>query len=83
MKVLVLGAGMMGRAIAYDLSVYSGFEKIIISDNDTRTRNSAKKFLKGTNVDVVPINVDKLNQVKNYFQKVDVVVSAVPYRFNF
>jgi len=83
MKVLILGAGMMGRAIAYDLDLFSGFEKIIIGDNDTKTRNSAKKFFKGTNVDVVPINVDKLNQVKDYFQKVDVVVSAVPYRFNF
>ena len=83
MKVLVLGAGMMGRVIAYDLDLFSGFERIIISDNDTKTRNSAKKFLKETNVDVVPINVDKLNQVKNYFQKVDVVVSAVPYQFNF
>lgn len=83
MKVLVLGAGMMGRAIAYDLSLYSSFKKIIIADNDVQTRNSAKEFLKETNVDVVPLSVDKSNQVKNNFQKVDVVISAVPYRYNF
>lgn len=83
MNVLVLGCGMMGRAIAYDLSLFSGFEKVIIGDKDTQTRNSAKEFLKGTNVDVIQINVDKSNQIKNHFQKVDVVVSAVPYRFNF
>ena len=83
MKVLVIGAGMMGRAIAYDLSMFSGFEKIIIGDKDIRTRNSAKEFLKGTNADVIPVNADKSDEVKKQFQKVDVVISAVPYRFNF
>ncbi|MBE3139684.1 MAG: saccharopine dehydrogenase NADP-binding domain-containing protein, partial [Thermoplasmata archaeon] len=75
MNVLVLGCGMMGRAIAYDLSLFSGFEKIIIGDKDTQTRNSAKEFLKGTNVDVIPVNADKTNEVKKHFQKVDVVIS--------
>jgi len=83
MNVLVLGCGMMGRAIAYDLSLFSGFEKIIIGDKDTQTRNSAKDFLKGTSVDVISVNADKSNEVKKNFQKVDVVISAVPYRFNY
>jgi len=83
MNVLVLGCGMMGRAIAYDLSLFSGFETIVIGDKDTQIRNSAKEFLKGTNVDVVPINADKSNEIKKHFQKVDVVISAVPYRFNY
>jgi lysine 6-dehydrogenase len=83
MNVLVLGAGMMGRAIAYDLSLFSRFEKILIGDKDTQTRNSAKEFLKRTNVDVIPVNADKINEVKNQFQKIDVVISALPYRFNY
>ena len=69
MKVLVLGAGMMGRAIAYDLSLFSDFEKIIIGDKDTQTRNSAKEFLKGTNVDVIPVNADKSNRDQEPFSK--------------
>jgi lysine 6-dehydrogenase len=83
MNVLVLGAGMMGRAIAYDLSLFSGFEKIIIGDKDTQTRKSAKEFLKGINVDMISVNADNLNEVKKQFQKVDVVISALPYRFNY
>jgi saccharopine dehydrogenase-like NADP-dependent oxidoreductase len=62
MRYLVLGAGMMGRAIAYDLSVFSAFEKIMLGDKDSQTRNSAKQFLKGTNVDVIPINADKIQR---------------------
>jgi lysine 6-dehydrogenase len=83
MNVLVLGCGMMGRAIAYDLSLFSGFEKIILGDKNSQTSNSAKKFLKGRHIDIIPINADKSNEIKKHFQKVDVVISAVPYRFNF
>jgi len=45
MKILVLGAGMMGRAIAYDLNKYSNFKDITIADEDKQTIQSAKKFL--------------------------------------
>jgi lysine 6-dehydrogenase len=83
MNVLVLGAGMMGRAIAYDLSLFSGFEKISIGDKDTQTRSSAKEFLKETPVKVIPVNAGNSNEVKKQFQKVDVVISALPYRFNY
>jgi len=83
MKILVLGAGMMGRAIVYDLFRFSHFDEILLGDNDLQTRNSAKKFLKETNVDVIPLNADKINQLRNYFRNVDVVISAIPYRFNY
>ena len=69
MNVLVLGAGMMGRAIAYDLSLFSGFEKIIIGDKDTQTRISAKEFLKGINVNVIPVNADESNESKKAVSK--------------
>ena len=48
MKVLVLGAGMMGRAIAYDLSQFSNFDEILIGEKDSNTRTSARQFLQGT-----------------------------------
>jgi lysine 6-dehydrogenase len=83
MKVLVLGAGMMGRAIAYDLSRFSNFEEIFIGDKNIQTRNSAKEFLKDTNVDVIPVNTDRTNQLKNHFQKVEVAISAIPYQYNY
>ena len=37
MKIVILGSGMMGRAIAYDLSKYSNFESITITDKDRKT----------------------------------------------
>lgn len=83
MKVLVLGAGMMGRAIAYDLDRFSNFDEILIGERDNTIRLSAKQFLKGTRVKVIPADADKTSKVKDLFQKVDVAISAVPYRFNY
>jgi len=53
MDVIILGAGMMGRAIAYDLCNYSNFERITLADNDSQTMDSAQSFLKGKTVDFV------------------------------
>lgn len=83
MKVLVIGAGLMGRAIAYDLDRFSNFDEILLGDKEVQTRDLAKKFLKDTNVDVIPINVEKTKHLRNYLKKVDVAISAIPYRFNF
>jgi lysine 6-dehydrogenase len=82
MKALVLGAGMMGRAIAYDLSRFSHFDEIVIGEKDPKTRASAKRFLQETNVRVIPLNVERTQKVREQFQKTDVALSAVPYYYN-
>jgi lysine 6-dehydrogenase len=83
MKVLVLGAGMMGRAIAYDLNKFSNFDKILIGDSNKLTCTSAKRFLRNTAVKVISVNADRTNEVRKQLQKVDVAISAIPYRYNY
>jgi len=83
MNILVLGAGMMGRAIAYDLGMFSRFKKIIVGDKDRKILASAGAFLKGKRIEITTINVDNGSDVKKQFQNSDVVISAVPYRFNY
>jgi lysine 6-dehydrogenase len=83
MKVFVLGCGMMGRAIAYDLARFSDFEEITMGDANGKVLSSAKKFLKGTKVKVVKANALETKTMKTLFQNVDVVISAIPYQFNF
>jgi lysine 6-dehydrogenase len=82
MKIIVLGAGMMGRAIAYDLCKYSNFENITITDKDRKTLNVTEKFLEDQEIDFDKLDIEKTNDVKKYFEKNDVVISAVPYIFN-
>ncbi|MCK5459247.1 MAG: saccharopine dehydrogenase NADP-binding domain-containing protein, partial [Thermoplasmatales archaeon] len=80
MKITVLGAGMMGRAVAFDLEKYSNFSKITVADKDDQTLQSAKFFLKGKKLDFSIINVNDSKEVKKHFQHADVAISAVPYR---
>jgi lysine 6-dehydrogenase len=83
MKVMVLGAGMMGRAIAYDLSKHSNFEEIIVVDKDKATLKSAEKFLENQDVSFDILDVENKDDIKSKFQKYDVVISATPYSFNY
>jgi len=83
MKITVLGAGMMGRAIAYDLCKHSNFDNITIADKNDETLQSAEKFLERNNIDFTRLNVENKNEVKKHFQNTDIAVSAIPYRFNY
>jgi len=83
LNILVLGAGMMGRAIAYDLCNFSNFDKITIVDSNRKTLQSAEKFLAKEIVNFDALDINKKIDVKNIFQENDVVISAVPYRYNF
>ena len=83
MKILVLGAGMMGRAIAYDLSEFSKFDKITIADKDENAIDDSKQFLKNKEISYETLDVENLTEVKEIFQKYDVVISAIPYFFNY
>ena len=83
MDILVIGAGMMGRAVAFDLATFSKFEKITISDRDKETLESAKKFLADKKINHELIDDKDEEKVKDNFKKYDVVVSAIPYHFNY
>jgi len=83
MKILVLGAGMMGRAIAYDLSKYSNFDNITLVDKNRKTLQSAEKSLEKKPINYNILDVKKRKDVMNYFQNNDIVISAVQYKYNY
>ena len=71
MKILILGSGMMGRAIAYDLSKFSNFNNVTVADRDKQTIQSAERFLDGKNIDFINMDVEDTKDVKNHFQNID------------
>jgi lysine 6-dehydrogenase len=83
MKVVVLGAGMMGRAIAYDMCKYPNFDSVAIADKDKQILQSVKKSLKRKEIYFHTLDVEKIKDVKENFQQYDIAISAVPYRFNY
>ena len=75
MKVLVLGAGNVGKAIAYDLS---GDFEVWVGDKSKERLENIKEFAS-------PIEVDASNmgELVEVMGKFDLIIGALPGRFGF
>jgi len=83
MNAIVIGAGMMGRAIVHDLYEHSKFDSIAIADKDKKTLYAAEKFLKEKEIDYFTLDVGKIDDLKKTLKNYDLAISAVPYKFNY
>ena len=83
MDAIILGAGMMGRAIAFDLCKFSNFDKITIVDKNRLSLKTTEEFLNNHDVNYDFINLKKIDQIKKHFKKNDLAISAVPYNYNY
>jgi len=82
MRLLVLGAGMMGSAIAYDLSRREEPEEIHIADRERERAEAVAGRLADRRV--VPHRLDATapHAVRELMADCDVAISAVPYFLN-
>jgi lysine 6-dehydrogenase len=85
-KYAILGAGMQGPAVAYDLARFGDAGIIYLADIDEeRATQKAEWVNRLLQREIVyPRRVDALDdqQVLRYFEQADVVVSAVPWQMN-
>ncbi|MBA4311868.1 MAG: saccharopine dehydrogenase [Chlorobiaceae bacterium] len=81
MKALVIGAGMMGSALAYDLAHSDDVAKVYLADIDFDRAESAAKNI-GTNVVPVKLDVNSHDDVVYVMEQVDVVCGATSYNHN-
>lgn len=82
MKVVVLGAGLMGKEVARDLVVSEKVEKVYLADIDV---DAAQEFaIKFNSSKIEAIELDAWNDeaLKQTIQKGDVCVNALFYAFN-
>ena len=82
MRILVLGAGMMGRAIAYDLTRRAGIDEIILADRDRTLAEEVADWLRDRRVTPRHLDVSAPRAVREAMLGCAVAVSAVPYFFN-
>ena len=81
MNVLVIGAGMMGQALAYDLAHSTGVDLVIIADIDAQRANKAASWI-GKNVASRRLDVHSHNDLIRLMREVDVVTGATSYTHN-
>ncbi|MBI3299956.1 MAG: saccharopine dehydrogenase NADP-binding domain-containing protein [Elusimicrobia bacterium] len=82
MRFMIIGAGMQGRACAFDLLRQGGVEELILADASAATLASAKAFLKSKKARFKKVDASKPAAVIKLAAGCSTVVSCVPYFFN-
>jgi lysine 6-dehydrogenase len=82
MKYTVIGAGMMGSAAAYDLSVNNPNDEVVLADiNAQRAQQSARACK--PNVQPLRVDVNNHKEVVKTLKGTDAAISAVSYSVNY
>lgn len=81
-RYLVLGAGRMGRAAAWDLARQRGTAEVAIADGDRRALAEAKRFAASPRVRTAVVDAAKPASVLPLLRGADAALSAVPYFHN-
>jgi lysine 6-dehydrogenase len=82
MRMLVLGAGQMGRAAAYDMCRQPDVESVVIADVDGKKAAGAAEFARCDCVAPLELNVRDRGAVLCAMREADAVLGAVSYTVN-
>lgn len=82
MKIAVIGSGLMGRAVVYDLCRAEGVEKVGLYDFDFDLAEEIARKFGNEKVDAGKIDAGDEAAVETMLAGYDACVSAVTYKFN-
>ena len=86
MKLLVIGAGMMGTSAAYDMARNGNVTVVTIADNDKKRAKQAaervNKLAKRKIANAVELDASEPKKAARLMGNHDAALSAVPYFFN-
>ncbi|CAN5198455.1 saccharopine dehydrogenase C-terminal domain-containing protein [soil metagenome] len=83
MKFLVLGAGKMGYAVAYDLIRGAKVEKVVVADSSTDNLKELVKRLPDDKIIPVELDVTNEEELAQLMAEIDVAVSCITYKHNY
>jgi lysine 6-dehydrogenase len=81
MTYLVIGAGMMGSALAYDLAHSEGVEKVVLADIDIERAQKAVSAI-GKKAEPIKLDINQYDTLGRQMDSVDVVCGATSYTHN-
>lgn len=82
-KYLVLGTGMQGRALGYDLLMFDQGCHVTMGDVDAENLKEAERMLEGMNARFVLVDVFNVEQTAKMMEEVDVVLNSLPHPWEF
>lgn len=82
MKVVVLGAGLMGKEVARDLIKNDKVDRVFLGDIDVKVAQDFVDTLNTDRVEVVELHAEHDDSLMKVISKGDVVINALFYSFN-
>lgn len=82
MKILILGAGMMGRAAAYFLSKKEDIGEVILADMDINRAKEIAETFDGGKITPVSFNATDANRIRELMTGCSVAIGATSYEHN-
>lgn len=82
MKIVVLGAGLMGKQAARDLVAGEAVERVFLADRTIDQAEVFKEQLGSSKLEVLELDADDDNALAAVISKGDIVINALFYTFN-
>jgi len=82
MRIILIGAGMMGQAISSYIASHDDVDEIIVADRDLSRAEQIAQRLRDTRIVPRRLDVSAPGAVREAMHGSDVAISAVPYFFN-
>lgn len=82
MKYAVLGAGLMGKAIAYDFLQQDDTDEVILTDKSRNKLAETTWLLGNDKLKTELVDASKPDEIRYILNKVDAAVAAIHYEFN-
>ncbi len=79
MNYLVLGSGLQGRVVAYDIINFEKDAKVIIADNDDKNLQIARDLIKEDRLSVEKFDINNHEETVALMAKADVIVNSLPH----
>ena len=83
MKILVIGAGQMGTALAYDLAHSGRVESITLADADVNRAQSSVEHIRSEKIRAVRLDVEYYDNVISLMEGHDCAIGATTFRHNY
>ncbi|MFO8078551.1 MAG: saccharopine dehydrogenase C-terminal domain-containing protein [Thermoplasmatota archaeon] len=80
--VVVIGAGLMGRAITSDLIKNSSFEKVTMIDKSKKALTETSQIINNDRLHLSNVDITNDEEIEDPIRSADVLISAVPYYYN-
>jgi lysine 6-dehydrogenase len=78
-KAAVLGAGLMGSVIGWDLARSEGVDRVVVADIDQARLRALKKRAPGKKLSVEVLDIMDRKKVASFLRGFDVAASALPH----